>query len=198
MKLKKGQLSDIIWIVLILLFLFTPIGFHARVQLMRLFSFSPKIEKQESYEIVSSYNWELTSHTGEKYNLLSSKNKVIVINYWATWCPPCVAEMPSLVSLYKDYGNRVEFIFLAQDEMEKVKTYLTKKDYEIPVFFENTKSPKELESSSLPTTYILDKNGNIVLTEVGAADWNSQKVRELLNSLVSTNLEIEEKKNKKG
>ncbi|WP_394975817.1 TlpA family protein disulfide reductase [uncultured Croceitalea sp.] len=184
MNFKKGQVSDIIWIVLILLFLFTPIGFHARVQLMRLFSFAPNIENQESYEKLSNLNWELTSLDGEEYNLITSENNVIVINYWATWCPPCVAEMPSLMALHDDYGSKVKFIFLAKDDKEKVKSYLAKNNYEIPVLFEKTKSPKGLESSSLPTTYILDKRGNIILKEIGAADWNSKKVRELLDNLL--------------
>ena len=185
MKLKKGQLSDIVWIVLILLFLFTPVGFHARVQIMRLFSFSPKIEKQQSYEKVLNYNWGFTDLDGKKHNLLASKNKVTLINYWATWCPPCVAEMPSLVSLYSDYEDRVEFIFLANDKKDKVKSYLLKNKYEIPVLFKRTQSPKEFDSSSLPTTYILDKRGNIVVKEVGAANWNSDEVRKLLDTLLS-------------
>lgn len=184
MKLKKGQLSDVIWIVGILLFLFTPLGFHARVQLMRLSSFSPKIEKQESYRKLTDFNWSFTGLDGERSNLKEAENSVILINYWATWCPPCVAEIPSLVELHKDYGDKVNFIFLANDDKQKVSAYLDKYNYDIPVLFENTDAPKEINSSSLPTTHIIDKKGNIILEEVGVADWNSQKVRTLLDTLL--------------
>ncbi|WP_350291243.1 TlpA disulfide reductase family protein [uncultured Croceitalea sp.] len=184
MKLKKGKLSDAVWVLVILLLLFTPLGFHARVQLMRLFSFSPKVEKQESYQKITNYNWELININGEKVNLTSKKDNVLVINYWATWCPPCVAEMPSLVALYNDYGNKVKFVFLASDDKAKVETYLEKNRYKFPVFFELEKSPKILQAASLPTTYIIDKSGNVILKEIGAANWNSKPIRALLDSLV--------------
>lgn len=184
MKLKKGQLSDVIWIVILLLFLFTPIGFHARVQVMRLFSFSPSIENKESYDKLSSYNWQLIDINGQQSNLINSSNQVIIINYWATWCPPCIAEMPSLVALHKDYGDKVKFVFLANDDRDKVESYLVKNNYALPVYFKNTKAPKELDSSSLPTTYIINKKGEIVLKEIGAADWNTKKLRTLLDNLL--------------
>ena len=185
MKLKKGQLSDIIWIVILLFFLFTPIGFHARVQVMRLLSFSPSIEKKESYIKLSNYNWYLTDSNGKQSNFIEHTDKVIFLNYWATWCPPCIAEMPSLVELNKDYGDKVEFVFLANDDKDKVKSYLEKKDYHIPVYFKQTKTPEELKSSSLPTTFIINKKGDIVIKEVGVADWNSKKVRDLLDNLLN-------------
>ncbi|GMN11703.1 hypothetical protein MTsPCn9_28860 [Croceitalea sp. MTPC9] len=163
MKLKKGQLSDIIWIVAILLFLFTPIGFHARVQIARLFSFSPKIENQDEYQKVTHFNWNLVDLNGERLEISLENDDVLVINFWATWCPPCIAEMPSLVSLHSDYGNRVKFIFLARDEKDEVNKYLAKREYEIPVFFEIGQSPDAITTSSLPTTYIIDKKENIVL-----------------------------------
>ncbi len=184
MTLKKGQLSDAIWILLILLFLFTPLGFYAKVQLMRLFSFAPSIEKQETSQKLTDYNWQLVDVEGNQRNFNINRGEVIIINHWATWCPPCIAEMPSLVALHEDYGEKVKFIFLANDDSAKVRSYLNKKDYAIPVFFENTQTPTTLKASSLPTTYILDKKGNIVLKEIGAADWNAKAVKDLLDTLL--------------
>jgi len=184
MKLKKGQFFDILWIVLILLLLFTPLGFHARVQLTRLISFSPKIEKEQAFNSVSDYNWKLNDLNNTSHNFNASKGRVVLVNFWATWCPPCIAEMPSLAALHKDYGDKVDFLFVAHDKKDKVTAYLKKNNFNFPVYFEKSKAPEILKSSSLPTTYILDSKGNIVVNEVGAADWNSENLRTLLDSLL--------------
>ena len=186
MKLKKRQISDVIWIVLAFLLLFTPLGFYARVKVMRLFSFSPEIEKKESYTKLQNYNWNIISIDGRQENLSKSSDSIIVLNFWATWCPPCVAEMPSFIKLHKDYKDKVKFVFLASDEKEKVSAYLEKNAYNIPVFFDPNRAvrPRILDASSLPTTYVIDKSGNILIKEIGFADWNSEKVRTLLDSLL--------------
>ena len=92
--------------------------------------------------------------------------------------------MPSLVDLYKDYKDKVQFVFLAHDDKNKVIDYLKKNKFNLPVYFEKTKAPTALNSLSLPTTYLIDKHSNIVIKEVGAADWDSKKLRNLLDTLL--------------
>ncbi|MCP4883888.1 MAG: TlpA family protein disulfide reductase [Flavobacteriales bacterium] len=142
--------------------------------------FSLEIDKEDQINL-KDYNWQLQGLDEQQVNLESFKGKVIVVNFWATWCPPCIAEMPSFEQLYQDYGEKVVFLFVANDEPERVKIFLEKKDLRIPVFFQTSRAPDEMSSNSLPTTYIINTKGYIVASKVGAADWNSQKVRSLLN-----------------
>ncbi|MGB5360301.1 MAG: TlpA disulfide reductase family protein, partial [Eudoraea sp.] len=117
-------------------------------------------------------------------NLSEHKGDVIFINFWATWCPPCVAEMPDLQLLYDAYGEKVTFLFIARDKKEKVSSFMMKKKYNLPVYFESGFTPKTLYSAALPTTFVIDKKGNIVVAETGSAAWNSQSVRSLLDGLL--------------
>lgn len=188
MKFLRKNISNILFIVFII-FLFTPYGLPVRATFIKAVSFvttrvfSMEVDKEDQVNL-TNYNWELLDLKGNKTNLQLYKNKVIVLNFWATWCPPCVAEMPSFQKLYNEYGDKVVFLFVANDDPEKVHTFLNNKDYVLPVYFQGSKVPEEIDSNALPTTYIIDKNGAIVAKKVGAADWNSSKVRSLLDQLV--------------
>jgi hypothetical protein len=86
--------------------------------------------------------------------------------------------------LYENYGDRVEFIFLARDQRERVHEFILKNKYSFPVYFERSAPPTELSSNSLPTTYLIDPSGVIRVKKVGAADWDSNRVHELLEDLL--------------
>jgi len=188
MNFIKKNLSNIIFIGFII-FLFTPYGLPVRATLIKGVSlittrvFSMEIAEEEQL-VIKDYNWQLRSVDGRKINLSDFKGQVVVVNFWATWCPPCVAEMPSFQKLYNAYGDKVVFLFVANDEPDRVRDYLTNNNYELPVYYQETKVPDEMNSNSLPTTYVVDAAGHIVASKVGAADWNSNKVRKLLDKLI--------------
>ena len=187
MKITKEQISNGIWILAIALILFTPLGFYPRVWVNKIVAtvLSPSTIDEEEQANLKNYNWSLVGLDGEQTNLQSKKGEVVLINVWATWCPPCVAELPGFAELYEDYGDKVTFVFVANDEKQKVETFLKKKEYDLPVYFQASTIPQELESNSIPVTYILDKEGNIVVDKTGAANWNSDKIRSLLDVLIS-------------
>ncbi|TAI46651.1 TlpA family protein disulfide reductase [Flagellimonas allohymeniacidonis] len=183
-KLSKDQISNVIWILAIVLILFTPLGFYARVLVGKVFATSANIIEIDNREKLKAYNWKLKDLEGNGISFSDLKGEVVLINFWATWCPPCVAEMPSLNDLYQDYHEKIAFVFVANDQKEKVVSFLDKKQYGFPVFFETLSTPDLLISRSIPATYILSKSGEIVVAEKGAADWNSQSTRELLDQLL--------------
>jgi len=184
MRIKKENLSNFVFIIILALLLFTPVGFHARVFVSRIFSFSPTELDKDEQAILSTYNWHLSDLNREVFYFENTKGEVVLVNLWATWCPPCVAEMPNLQELYNDYGNEVAFVFVAHDEQQKVKDFLSEKNYELPVYFEKSISPDALSAESIPTTFIIDRNGKIIVQKVGAADWNSENTRKLLDKLL--------------
>ena len=184
MKLKRTQLINIAIILLLALYFFTPIGFHAKVYLNRLISHNPVPVAERAQQFLEDYDFKLVNSKGSSVNLSDYKGDVIFINFWATWCPPCVAEMPDLQLLYDAYGEKVTFLFIARDKKEKVSNFIIKKNYNLPVYFESGFTPKTLYSAALPTTFVIDKKGNIVIAETGSADWNSESVRSLLDGLL--------------
>src|SRR5690606_22627815 len=70
----------------------------------------PSIESKETSTRLTDYNWHLRDGNDVAFNLQETKGNVVLINFWATWCPPCIAEMPSLQKLYNDYGDKVAFL----------------------------------------------------------------------------------------
>lgn len=156
-----------------------------QVGLQRLISFSPSEIEVEDRELLSDYKWNLTSIEDERIDFAQSKGKVVLINYWATWCPPCVAEMPDLQELYTTYSDQVDFYFVSSEKKEKLNLFLTKKDYNLPVYIQTEKSPDLLETTSLPTTFLISKKGEIIMQKIGAANWNSDSVHEIIEKLLS-------------
>jgi len=185
MKLGKKQWTNVALIIGIILFLFTPIGFYTRVFLARIFAPSATVLKTELQMKVENYDWQLVDGHGNDFNFEEAAGKVVLINFWATWCPPCVAEMPGFQTLYDDYKDKVVFMFVAQDKVEKVSAFIEKKGYTLPVFYSKSDAPSVLTSKTIPTTYVINKEGKIIIAETGVADWNSDKTRKLLDELLA-------------
>lgn len=134
----------------------------------------------------TSKHWQLTDLEGNRIELQQLKGQVVFINFWATWCPPCNAEMPGIVSLMEKTHHDVQFIFATNENPTLVQKHLLKKGWDIPVFIYTTDPGTDLSATSLPTTYIIDKKGNIVHRSEGMRDWDTQHAVDLLNQLVSS------------
>jgi len=184
MKLKKENLSNFAFIILLALLIFTPVGFQARVFVSRIFSFSPSVLDEEKQLVLSNYDWRLSNADEQVFDFKNLEGKVVLVNLWATWCPPCIAEMPSLKELYADYKDQMQFVFIARDDPKKVRSFLVKKEYNLPVYFEQSSSPDVFAVESIPTTFIISKNGKILIKKTGAANWNSDATRKLLDNLL--------------
>lgn len=123
---------------------------------------------------------------GKTVNFESLKGKVIFLNIWATWCPPCVAEMPNIHSLYKKVdADKIAFVMLSVDEggMDKVKKFIDKKGFTFPVYMPASQFPQEFYSSAIPTTFIISPEGKIVAKQEGMAEYDTKEVRDFLESM---------------
>jgi len=132
--------------------------------------------------------FRMTDLDGKTLNFESLKGKVIFLNIWATWCPPCIAEMPNIQSLYNKVGSdKIAFVMLSVDEggQQKVKKFIDKKGYTFPVYMPASAFPEEFYSQSIPTTFIINKEGKIIARQEGMADYNTQQVRDFLQKLAN-------------
>lgn len=187
MNFIKKQWSNILFGGFIVLMIIPQTRMPIQVFIQRIVSFSPSEINKNERVTLKDYHWNLNELNSGIVNLSQSEGKVIIINFWATWCPPCVAEMPELQKLYDEFGEKVDFYFIANEKPETVNLFLEKKGFNLPVFLQIEKSPKELETSSLPTTFLISKNGEIVMRKTGAASWNSSSVHKVLEDLLGEN-----------
>ncbi len=184
MKLFKNQWFNIILGLIIVVMLMPQTRKPFQIFINKALAFSPSLTGEENRERLVDYNWVLESNNKERIEFQDYKGQVILINYWATWCPPCIAEMPSLQQLYEDYQDEVVFLFVSGEGHQTVKRFLERKNYTIPSFKMLTQNPAILDGRVLPTTYLIDREGNIVIKKEGAADWNSESVRNTLDDLL--------------
>lgn len=183
-SLFKKNWSTIAFVFFIGLMLIPSVRMPVQVFVQRLISFSPKAIPEKEQQTIENFNWQLVDVQNNQISFSDLSEEVIIINFWATWCPPCVAEMPDFDALYKSFNSKVKFLFVSNESFEKQLRFKSKNNFEIPLYQPVSNPPKELESSSLPTSFLIDKKGNIVIKKVGSADWNSDKVRTLITSLL--------------
>ena len=147
-----------------------------------MISFSPSIES-EIVE-VQFKSLPLRGVNRESTSITDTGDKPIFMNFWATWCPPCIAEMPSMRKLYEDYKDKVEFYFITQEDKKTVEAFYNKREYNFPTYNAMTRVPDVFSGSSIPATYIVSKKGEVLVNKKGAANWNSSTIRNLLDRLV--------------
>lgn len=144
---------------------------------------TPDTDIDEDGKGTIDYNFKIKSVDGEVIELSKFKDKVIFINLWATWCAPCRAEMPSIQALYDNMKDKedVVFIMLSLDQNEgKVKKFVNKKTYDFPMYLPASEVPQILRSPSIPTTFVVAKNGEIVSKKVGMAKYDSKSFQNFL------------------
>ena len=142
------------------------------------------IDSSSPKKMDSSFVLNLRGVNGADLLLSGEQKKVIIINYWATWCPPCVAEMPAFQKLYNTYKDDVVFAFVSNENPDTINSFLKANTYTLPVYTPLASLPKELSHTSLPTTFIIDKQGNIVLHKTGVANWDSDSFFKQLDNLI--------------
>lgn len=131
----------------------------------------------------ADFAFSLLDLKGQQTQLQELKGKVLFINIWASWCSPCVKEMPTIQSLYDvvKAQNNIEVILLSMDEApEKAVMFLRSRSLGIPTYFPTAKLPEVLQSAGLPTTFVISKEGQIIYKKEGAADYSASVFKKWL------------------
>jgi thiol-disulfide isomerase/thioredoxin len=125
---------------------------------------------------------------GSPVRLGALKGKVVFLNFWATWCPPCREEMPSMEALYQRFrGRDLEFLAVdIQEDKDKVAAFMKEYGLSFPAALDNTgRISGEYGIRGIPATFIIDREGNVIASVVGGRDWNTQAVIDALELLIS-------------
>jgi len=136
---------------------------------------------------MSDLQWRITNLDGETMRLESFKGKVIFINMWASWCGPCRAELPEIDNLYRKNTNPdLVFIIMSLDkDPDTMYKYLENNDFTFPVYRTYDQLPGFFNAGSIPTSYLIDKKGNLVMKTVGIASYDTPEFRDYLDRLAS-------------
>jgi peroxiredoxin len=133
-------------------------------------------------------DFSLARLDGATVKLSDYRGKVVFLNFWATWCPPCREEMPSMNSLYRRYKD-TDLVFLAvdlQESQNEVAAFVREAGYEFPVLLDSRGRAAALYGvQSIPSTFIIGRNGEIATAAIGGRAWDSPEVRAVIDRLLS-------------
>lgn len=184
-----GKISDIFFI-LFLIALVIPgsrTAIMAGVNNLKAKIIPPKTNEQVISQLSDDdYNWQLLDIKGNTVNLSDFKGKVIFINFWATWCGPCIGEMPEIQKFYDKFkdNNNVVFIIATTDDLITVQNFIKNKEFTFPVYSIQSQIPSEMNHNSIPTSFLINQNGGIVLHQKGVANWSGNKMEEMVDKLI--------------
>jgi thiol-disulfide isomerase/thioredoxin len=175
------------WLLLILLIIPGPRKVVATgVNRIALYLKGPgRLSEEKQVEVTDlDYHWVLGTSGNEPVYLSDLSNQVIFLNFWATWCPPCVAELPGIQKAYQKHKNQVAFLLVTNEKPEVVEAFMEKHGYDFPVVYPVTQVPEVFQVSSLPTTLIISREGKIVARKKGASNWDSRSTDKLFEELL--------------
>ena len=148
---------------------------------------NPDLEKKEGLALndtnpTADFNMKLINSKGEKVAMEDLRSKVIFMNVWATWCPPCIAEMPGINKLYNDVDQeKVAFVMLSVDqEFQKAIDFNEKKGYDFEIYMLDGSMPAMYQTQSIPSTFVIDAEGKLVMTHLGMGDYDTNKFKKFL------------------
>ncbi len=134
----------------------------------------------------AEYDWSASDLHGGSVSFESFRGKTVFLNIWATWCPPCVQEMPSIAKLAANpqlQGKNIAFACVSvNDSDDKVLRFLADKNWGM-TFLRATSMPSVFQTEGIPTTFVIDTRGRIAAFKIGSRDWSEPEVVEFLAKL---------------
>lgn len=146
---------------------------------------NPEVKQEQNPGTEADYQARFINSKGEKVNMEQYKGKVIFMNIWATWCPPCIAEMPGINELYNKVKEE-DIIFLmlsVDDDFEKAKRFKKKKGFDFEILMLDGPFPEMYYTQSIPTTFVINAGGELALAHMGMADYDTADFKDFLLNL---------------
>ena len=179
-----GIAFDIFFTVLIISMIFPVSRRVVSSTIIRYSLFQPRESEEVTFVSKGQLDWEVEDLEGNRIKMDQFFGQPIFLNFWATWCPPCIAEMPSIQRLFDEYGSKVAFVLASHEEAQVLSAFLDKKNYTMPVYVLNGTVPEVFYSRSIPASFLISPQGKIVMKKQGAAKWDGKRVKQLLDRMI--------------
>ena len=141
------------------------------------------VDSSQTYPRVD-YNWYLSTLEEKTVPFSEFKDKVVFLHIWASWCPPCLKEIPGIQQLYNTLNKgEVVFVIASSENKDKIQQFLITNQIHLPVYMIHGPLPQQFRNEYIPRTYIVDRFGKIVYHKIGQADWNTKEIKEFLHFL---------------
>lgn len=135
--------------------------------------------------VLADDDWTVQSLAGQDFKITEAKEKVVFLNFWATWCSPCAAEMVSIQRLYEKLKDKeVVFACISNEKSSKVSRFVRKNKLSFPIYTMRGSPPTVFNTQRIPATFILSPDGRIALKHIGGAKWDDQKNIDLIKRLM--------------
>lgn len=176
--IKKNLFLLLAGTFILVLFLFPSV----KLKLKDLFFPIAEIEQAVMVD-EADYNVVLKGINVPNTNLQNLKGeKLLFLNFWGTWCAPCREEWPTIQKLYESRRNDVDFVLIAmQDKEDDVRKFLQNNNYSAPVYVAESPISGKILPKVFPTTFLLNKDGRILMKEDASKDWNSDSVHRFID-----------------
>lgn len=126
----------------------------------------------------------LTDLSGKSVSLDLYKGKTVFINFWATWCKPCIQEMPTIVTMMEKFkDDKIVFLFASNEDVDQIEKFERKHSFRF--HYVRVENLEELNIQALPTTYIFNSDGDLKFSEAGFRAWDSSENFELISRIVN-------------
>ena len=149
---------------------------------MLIFTFASCLSNkdQNSSGKIGLRNVELETLEGEAIDLKSYKGKTVFLNFWATWCKPCIQEMPTIEKAMADLKDEnIIFLFASDEEADQIRTFENHRGFGFQ--YVRVLNIQELNILALPTTFIFNEAGELIFSEMGYRDWSMEENKKLIN-----------------
>ncbi len=144
---------------------------------------------QGSYIGNPAPDFTLTDMQGRQVTLSQFRGKVVLLNFWATWCPPCREEMPSMERLYqrfKEQGLVMLAVNVEENGFQAVSSFLSRHPHSFPILLDSNADAQNLyRVYRFPESFLIDRNGNVVDKIIGGRDWMSEPIVKKINFLLN-------------
>jgi thiol-disulfide isomerase/thioredoxin len=135
------------------------------------------------------FDFNVKTLDGNVIKMSEMEGNVIFLNLWATWCGPCRAEMPAIQSLYEKVNKEnIQFVILSidnPDQQKRIRNYVKSQNFTFPIYVPSGFLPKQLSVPSIPTTFVVNKDGKIVVKKVGMTNFDTPKFKAYLEKLAN-------------
>ncbi|MCW3119769.1 MAG: thioredoxin [Chitinophagaceae bacterium] len=188
----SNSIMTLLVVFIIMMIVFPEVKANVIMGFMKIGLFKPDIPPATSRATGKDFplapDITFTNAKDSSLSLVSLKGKVIFMNFWAVWCPPCMAEMPGINKLFNRVSQDSNIVFIITDvdgDFNKSGKFMVYHNYQLPLFKTAGSIPGIVFSGTLPTTLVIDKKGKIVFREQGIANYETKRFEDFLKQLAA-------------